>query len=278
MINKISRFANKNEERESIQRALPPPFHWFPVKNIDNEEIPYMAEQVGIKLEPYFHVKSNWSIYKQYDVFNVDGKPILHIKKCMSGVYFEAIGLHLGRILDPELLPDNYLVGTYNVGFFKWKEPIPYVLTTYVHGKTLKKKDIPDHYFDLGRQFIFHKILELHDVYERHFIKSQGVLKRVDFDLSFRELQGRYTGFDRWIKKYKLFDQIPFIRGMDFEIKKIQQNLSDNEDDFKQLLKAMKKFSEEEKDEKYIKEFYGNLLKYWERNCSEIFQKTDLIY
>lgn len=96
-------------------KKLPPPFHWRSVRNIDTEEIPKLAKIMDIELESDFRIKSNWSYYKQYDVFDIDGKPIFHIKKSSEkDVFFEALALHLGMITDPELCPENYVITILN--------------------------------------------------------------------------------------------------------------------------------------------------------------------
>ena len=121
-------------------RHLPPPFHWRSVRNIDIEEIYYLAHYIGVKLDKNFRIKSNWSFYKHYEVFDVDGKPLFHIKKSMDmNVFFEAAALHLARIIDIELCPENYIVGNYDVGFWRFKSPIPFVMTTFCDGEVLKK-------------------------------------------------------------------------------------------------------------------------------------------
>jgi hypothetical protein len=258
-----------------IFKKLPPPFHWRSVRNIDIEEVPKLALALGIELESDFRIKSNWNYYKQYDVFDIDGKPLLHIKKSMDkDVFFEALALHLGMIIDPELCPENYIVGNYDVGFWRWKSPIPFVLTTYCEGEPLKKEEIPEFLFQIGRHFIFHKILELHDVHERHFLNCDGILKRVDYDLSFRELDGKYSGFDRWIKKYNLFDKSKFLQGANFETKLIIKNILERKNDFKEILAAVR-FISIEMEEKIFDVFYDNLMIYWRNNCSEIFRKIN---
>ncbi|MHA1263618.1 MAG: hypothetical protein ACTSRS_00130 [Candidatus Helarchaeota archaeon] len=252
---------------------LPPPFHWCPIQNIDNNEIPRLATYLGIRLDPHFRIKSNWNYYRQYDVFGIDNTPIFHIKKSVEqNVLYEAFALHLGRLADPDLCPKNYIVGTYNVGFWRWKNPIPYVLTTYVIGHTLPKNAQLNHLFQLGRQFIFHKLLELHDVEERHFIVQNNLLVRIDYDLSFRELTGKYTGFDRWIKKYRLFDYSNFLRGASYEVIRLRENLTQNRTPFLNLMAALREISTQEIGDRIIHDLYDNVVRYWEQNCADILE------
>ncbi|MHA1270089.1 MAG: hypothetical protein ACTSPY_09915 [Candidatus Helarchaeota archaeon] len=258
-------------------KHLPYPFHWKSIRNINTDEIPHLAQYLGINLTPDFKLKSNWSYYKQYDVFDINGRPIFHIKKSMGlDVFFEALALHLGKIADPDLCPDNYLVGNYDVGFWKWKSPIPFVLTTYCHGESLKKEEVVNYLFQIGRHFIFHKFLELHDVHERHFILNNDILKRIDYDLSFRELKGKYSGFDKWIKKYSLFNRSEFLKGADSEVKLIRKNLLENKKDFKEIMSAVRFISIEKTDDKLYNTFYNNLLEYWNENCSDIFSNLEI--
>ncbi|MHA1427524.1 MAG: hypothetical protein ACTSQI_16165 [Candidatus Helarchaeota archaeon] len=260
-------------------KPLLPPFHWRSIRNIDDEEIPSLARYLGIELGRDFHIKSNWSVYRQYDVFGVGSTPIFHIKKSVEmDLFYEATALHLGRLADSDLCPENYIVGTYDVGFWRWKSPIPFILTTYVTGTPLKKGAQVLYPFQLGRQFMFHKLLELHDVYERHFILRNNLLVRIDFDLSFRELQGKYTGFDRWIKKYRLFDHSAFLKGVIFEVTKIKENLALRKDEFLKLLNIIKSRSIKEEGDKEIKEFYPTLIQYWLNNCADIFSDFDLLH
>lgn len=251
--------------------SLPYPFRWRTIRNIDSDEVLQLAQYLGIEFDRDFHIKANWSYFKQFDVFSISGKPIFHIKKSMEkDFFFEALALHLGQIADPELCPKNYIVGTYDVGFWKWKSPIPFILTIYVEGTALKKGEQLKYLFQLGRQFLFHKFLELHDVYERHFIINRNLLVRIDFDLSFREMEGKYTGFDRWIKEYKLWDHSDFIKGVDFETTLMKKNLESNRNHFQAIMDAIRSISERDKIRRYTQEFYKNLLKYWTNNCLDI--------
>jgi len=258
-------------------RQLPHPFHWHTIRNIDSDEVAQLARYLEIELDRDFQIKSNWSYFKQFDVFSIAGTPIFHIKKSMEKDFFyEALALHLGQIVDPELCPRNYIVGTYDVGFWKWKAPIPFILTTYVVGLPLKKGEQLNYLFQLGRQFIFHKFLELHDVFERHFIFNRNNLIRIDYDLSFRELEGKYTGFDRWIREYKLLDRSSFLKGASFEITKIRENLTINKSEFQQLLESVKSLCAAERNSRYIHELFNKLSKYWENNCVDILIEFDL--
>ncbi|MHA1310697.1 MAG: hypothetical protein ACTSWR_09380 [Candidatus Helarchaeota archaeon] len=258
-------------------KHLPHPFHWRSIRNISTEEIPNLMNYLGIKIDKDFYLKSNWNYFKQYDVFDIDGHPLFHIKKSMAiNVFFEAISLHIARIIDIDLCPNNYIVGNYDVGFWRWKSPIPFVLTTYCEGKTLKKGEILYHLYNIGRHFIFHKFLNLYDVHERHFIFNNNILKRIDYDLSFRELEGKYYGFDRWIKKYDLFNRSEFLQGASFEVKRIKNNLIKNKKDFLEFISALKFICMEKSDDKMYNLFYDKLLKYWENNCSDIFQGLNI--
>jgi hypothetical protein len=258
-----------------IASSLPYPFHWRTIRNIDSDEVLQLAQYLGIEFDRDFHIKSNWSYFKQFDVFSIAGTPIFHIKKSMEKDFFyEALALHLGRIVDPELCPKNYIVGTYDVGFWKWKSPIPFILTTYVEGPSLKQREQLTYLFQLGRQFGFHKFLELHDVYERHFIIRNNLLVRIDFDLSFREMEGKYTGFDRWIKEYKLWDYSDFVKGVNFEAITLKKNLVINKRHFQEIINAIKLMSEMEKNKRDIHDYYNNLMKYWVNNCSDILENV----
>jgi hypothetical protein len=189
--------------------------------------------------------------------------------------FYEALALHLGQIVDPELCPKNYIVGTYDVGFWKWKSPIPFILTTYVVGPSLKKSEALNYLFQLGRQFVFHKFLELHDVYERHFILSSNSLVRIDYDLSFRELEGKYTGFDRWIQEHRLHNQSLFLQGVNFEEKKMREKIAINKIKFREIIDTVKSISEAERNNRYLHELYGKLITYWSNNCKDILIEID---
>lgn len=258
-------------------KQLPPPFHWQAIQNIDSEDVLQLAHYLDMEFDRDFQIKSNWSYYKQFDVFSIDGKPIFHIKKSLEKDFFyEALALHLGQIVDPELCPKKYIVGNYSVGFWKWKSPIPFILTTYVVGPPVKKGILLNYVFELGRQFIFHKFLELHDVCERHFIINNKLLVRIDYDLSFRELEGAYTGFDCWTKEFQLLTQTAFKKGMDFETKKMRENIASNREKFQDILSAVKLISIRERNHRILHEFYGKLIKYWSNNCADVLIAFDL--
>jgi len=258
-------------------RQLPPPFHWQAIQNIDSEDVLQLAHYLGMEFDRDFQIKSNWNYYKQFDVFSIAGTPIFHIKKSLEKDFFyEALALHLGQIVDPELCPRNYVVGNYSVGFWKWRSPIPFILTTYVVGPPLRKGVLLNYLFELGRQFIFHKFLELHDVCERHFIINMKLLVRIDYDLSFRELEGTYTGFDRWIKEYQLLGQSTFQQGMKFEITKMRENIADNRGRFQEIIDTVKSISATERNNRMLHEFYDKLIKYWSNNCADLLLELDL--
>lgn len=253
-------------------------FNWMSVSDIDDQNMFYMAQKLGITLKSEdVWIKSTWNVYKQYTIFTIHTKELFFIKRLWERYFLrEILGLHLAcYIFDPELFVFNYLAGTYQSGFWR-KEPTPYLMTIYVHGDDISpefKRD-PKHplWYWFGRHYYLHLILSLYDVENRHFKVSNqvGTVKRLDLGLSFRHIERDYDGFREYFGALRYEDNSSFQQGVQFEKEMVSTHLSTTRPSF---LRIMKGFAGLKQDNlvDFDPDLFCRALKiYWEKNVPEL--------
>ncbi|MBN2152602.1 MAG: hypothetical protein JW839_14205 [Candidatus Lokiarchaeota archaeon] len=169
-------------------------------------------------------VKGIWHQFKQFHVYNMEGLPLFFIKELWQPEFLrEIVGLHMAiNYFDRELCPREYLFGVWKQEPRKEK---PILITTYVKGQSLKKNQMGQYLFELGRQHALHQVLCLYDVDWRHFIVQQGILVRIDFGKALDQLTIPYQGFAdlRWNELRK---NAVFHDGVDYEFNRIKERVS----------------------------------------------------
>ncbi len=267
---------NYNAKNLTILGSL---FNWLCVDEINQSSVHAMAERFGLPLPMKdFRIELRWKLYDQYHIFDNKRRQLFHIKRVWEQNYLrEVLALHLAtRVFDPELFVPNYLTGTYVGGWKKWKMPVPYIMTPFLQGKTVKMDFKRDPQSPLwmwfGRHHYLHVLLSLYDVEPRHFmvVEDRTVVKRLDLGLAFTKLDQKYDGFQA-IFGDAAFEQNPaFQEGVAFEREGIQNNLQTNRP---ALISILQEFSQLEEDsivDFNPVHFYQELKTYWRRWVPEL--------
>ncbi len=204
-----------------------------------------------------------WHKNKASNICTLDGIPLLFVKEMWQPEFLrEILGIHVGlHHLDKAMSFQDYL-------FSKWtppgRNPIPVLITTYINGKTIEKKQFKSFYKDFGRQYAYHEILALYDVDWRHFIVNGDRLARIDLGCSFSNLTKKYSGF--WDMKEKQLKASPeFQAGRDEELALIMRNIEASKVDFNILLDALVEIGTMQNFfiDFNVRNFLLNLEKYW---------------
>ncbi len=248
-------------------------FNWVEIQDITEDSVRLLAENMGLEINKNkITIKSDWKTYKTYRIIAENEEVLFFIKEIWErGAIREILGLKLGALLDPHMLPSNYLFGQYYPQKSKYGQEIeriqavPFVATITVPGSPLKKKDVEQYAFLFGRQYTFCRWLSLYDCNERHFfLGPDGFLRRIDFGLSFSDLVRPYQGFDLFFPK-SIYKNMEFKRGAEF-----QKQLSSIRFDavFDDIMADLNKMNELKEDDLYdlkISSFKTNLIEYWKR-------------
>ncbi len=253
-------------------------FNWMSVTDIDEQNIFYMAQKLGITLKSEdVWIKSTWNVYKQYTVFTVHTKELFFIKRLWEKYFLrEILGLHLAcYFLDPELFVFNYLTGTYSAGFWR-KTPTPYLMTIYVHGDDISpefKRDSKNSlWYWFGRHYYLHLILSLYDVENRHFkiASKDGTVKRLDLGLSFRHIDRNYDGFREYFGALRYEDNALFQQGVQFEKELVSMRLSATRASFHRIMKGFTSLKQDDLVD-FDPDLFCRALKiYWDKNVPEL--------
>lgn len=212
-------------------------FNWLCVEDIDRTSVNAMAERLGKPLTTNdFRIELHWKLVDQYHVVDEKRQPLFHIKRVWERNYLrEVLALHLGiNVFDPELFVPNYVTGTYMAGFKKWKSPVPYIMTEFLHGKevkfSFKRNPLSPLWSWLGRHYYLHMILSLYDVEPRHFlVVDEGTtVKRLDLGLALTKLDQKYDGFQKSFGDDAIKQNTAFQKGVEFEREKVLHNLNTN--------------------------------------------------
>ncbi len=235
--------------------------------DINEENVVKVLEKFDIlPREPrQVHVKGNWHQFKQFHVYSLDKRPLFFIKEMWETELFkEILGLHFGiHFFDPDLCIKNYMFGRWHR---QGKEDKPVLITSYVNGNALQRKQFNDFHYELGRQHAFHQVLSLYDVDWRHFIISRGTLVRIDLGRSFRNLAINYQGF--WDFNYsKLERSDAFNKGVAHEFETIRKNTERNKGHIQLLLSRLERFGDASNlfVDFSLPEFVRMLRDYWRR-------------
>ncbi len=254
-------------------------FNWFDVPDIDEQNIFYMAQKLGLVLNNEdVWVKSNWTTYKQYTVFTVQTKELFHIKRIWENYFVrEVLALHLAtHVLDPDLFVFNYLAGTYRAGFWRWKAPTPYLMTTFIRGDDIEpnfKRDPNDAlWYWLGRHYYLHLILNLYDVENRHFklAHDDGTVKRLDLGLAFFHLDRPYDGYQEYFGALQYYDNALFQQGLHFEKEMVSMHLTATRPKFLHTMQGFMRLREDDLVDFNPNYFCQALKIYWEKNIPEL--------
>jgi hypothetical protein len=241
-------------------------FHYFETEKVTPDSISEMVKTIGIDMSPSeIVIKTDRKHAKKYYVFNKDQKPLFFLKEVWEhGVISEVAGLHMAKyILDPELVPDNYIFG-----FLSSKKP--FLLTTIVPGEPIKKYGWEQYSFQLGRQFRLHQIINLYDCDLRHFFASEKQVRRIDFGLCFSNLNGRYRGFEEYMPKGLPY-MVKFWRGFQAESEKIDIMLLNTREELRRLLSEIEKLREDDVVRFTGSKFVPELKDYWKREKIKVF-------
>ena len=248
-------------------------FNWVEIGELNEESVCFLAENMGMVLNPNnIKIKSDWKTYKTYRILSENGDILFYIKEIWErGAIREILGLKLGSILDPHMLPANYLFGQYYPQKSKKEkgneriQAVPFVATITVPGSPLSKKDVEKFAFLFGRQYTFCRWLSLYDCNDRHFfLGSDGFIRRIDFGLSFSDLNRSYQGFDLFFPK-TLFNNPEFKRGAEFQKQLSAIRFDAVYDDFLADLDKLNKLKEDDLFDLKITNFKQNLIEYWRR-------------
>lgn len=235
---------------------------------VTEETVGPVLERFGIPVhERELTIKATWHMFKQFHVYNLDGLPMFFIKELWQPQAFqEILALHLStHFIDRELGPKQYLFGTWRR---KGMDDKPIVITSYVRGTPLKKQQVDEYMFELGRQYAYHQVLAMYDVDYRHFIVQHGTMARIDFGRAFTNLTMPYQGF--WDFNYKrLVKSRAFHEGIDEENQRVQRQLDYTRGHLQALLSRLEDLGDEYRNRFVdfpMKAFIALLRAYWEKH------------
>jgi len=240
-------------------------FKWREVDEISKETLHELVSLLGIQLSlEKIQFNVSWSKIKKYEIMTIEGQKLFFLKRMWEfGSIKEIIGLELGRLFHPELTIDHYVFGTYKEGFFRKLNP--YVMTSWVPGTPMDKKEAIKYAFELGRQYELGRWLCLYDCHPRHyFIQQDGTIRRIDFGLAFSKFNKAYEGFaDIWPKE--LFESTEFHRGIKLENQMIHMRFEVIEQDIWKLINRIAQLQIDDFIDFEGSRFKAQLLQYWKR-------------
>ncbi|MBD3187610.1 hypothetical protein GF325_12320 [Candidatus Bathyarchaeota archaeon] len=187
--------------------------------------------------------KCKWSKYKECNICTIDGKPMVFVKELWQVQPFrEILGIHLAsKFLDSTASFPDYLFGKWKVS---GRKTIPVLITPYLHGEPLGKKEFKRFHGSLGKQYAFHEILSLYDVDWRHFIMNNEKLTRIDLGRCFANLDMEFAGF--WdFKIKKLTKSKEFIEQYEQERDLLSKNFACNAGKIHSLLQQVRDVGQE---------------------------------
>jgi hypothetical protein len=237
-------------------------FPWLEIVKFDAVTINKISKLIGSELSPAnITIKSPWKSLRIFEIYD-QANPTYYIKEMWEMEFArEVLGIEIGRILDPELCMEQYLFGTFTSGIFHTKKP--YLLTSWIAGKPIEKKQALNYAFALGQQYEFGRWLCLYDCHPRHyFAQEDGSLRRIDYGLAFSKFHKKYEGFaDIWPKE--LFTDPRFLDGMKRESQKIHARFDIGQD---RIFNICRRFSQLQHDDLITfdpQQFFERLMYYW---------------
>jgi hypothetical protein len=209
-----------------------------------------------------------WSKYKECNICTMNDEPLFFVKELWQPQFMrEVLGVHLGMLLDDQMSFNDYLFGMWNINE---KKQVPAIITPYLPGSPLKKKQFKQFKYQLGKQYAFHEILALYDVEWRHFILNENTLSRIDLGRCFSNLDMKYQGF--WSFKYekKLKGDSQFEKGLEDEREILKNNIEKYSSDIKNLIGILEIVGKENNSllDFNLEEFLPKLKKYWSEYLS----------
>ncbi len=240
-------------------------FNWLMLEELSNDQFNLISKKLNYPLENNFYFKCTWSYYKKCTFFSLNNTPLLFLKYVRDNFFFELFGIHLtSKIFDYQLGFSNYVGGLLG----KKKKAIPYILTTYERGESIKHHNINDYKFALGKLCYLHELLCLYDVYDRHLlIKNKNTICRIDFGRSFENLHKKYLGFSDYLKSKKLdYNDVEFQKGYFIEKRVILNNVISRKEEFIQFIRNIKNLKiDYELIHFEPDKFHEQLIHYWYR-------------
>ena len=237
-------------------------FTWEDVGKMDLSTIISLVKLMDENIEgSSIDFKQPWMDYRNITVFSED-KPVFYIKRLWeSGSVKEALGLYLANLIDSELCPIKFILGTYRSRFLNKK--ISFIMVSWVAGKPISPEDALQHPIHMGQQYELGRWLCLYDCRPRHYIhQANGKIARIDYGLVFSKLHKSYEGFaDIW--PIKMMGHKNYFKGLNEVAQKIKTGFQIQE---KKIMHAIDVFAKLELDD--LIGFRGrvvrhDILEYW---------------